>query len=188
MFCYSSLSRETKFIVYKRCLAELLQSCPVCGLSCQITWREIGTFVSTAQQCSNCTFSRKWSSQPMIQNYPAGNLLISAAIYLNGASFSKMSRVFATLNVASISSSTFYRHIQQFVQPTILSVWNSHQQQLVSCMAQRSGSLILGGDMRADSPGHSAKYGSYTMMDLTGNRVVDISLIQVCKTVLSQLL
>jgi len=124
----------------------------------------------------------------MIHNYPAGNLLISADIYLNGASFSKMSWVFATLNLASISSSTFYRHIQQFVQPTILSVWNNHQQQLVSCMAQRSGSLILGGDMQADSPGHSAKYGSYTMMDLTGNLVVDISLIQVYETVLSQLL
>ena len=28
-------------------------------------------------------------------------------------------------------------------------------------------SLIIGGDGRADSPGHSAKYGPYTIMDLT---------------------
>jgi len=195
MCCFNSLSRdllpvhnETKFIVYKQCLAELLQCCPVCGLSCEVTWQVMGTFVSTAQQCSNCSFARKWTSQPMIRDYPAGNLLVSAAVYMNGASFSKMSRVFASLNLASISSSTFYRHIQQFVQPTILSVWNSHQQQLIYCMAQRSGSLILGGAMRADSPGHCAKYGCYTMMDLTGNRVVNISLIQVRETVLSQLL
>ena len=26
--------------------------------------------------------------------------------------------------------------------------------------------LIIGGDGRADSPGHSAKYGSYTVMEL----------------------
>uniref|UniRef100_A0AAV2LZS8 Uncharacterized protein n=1 Tax=Knipowitschia caucasica TaxID=637954 RepID=A0AAV2LZS8_KNICA len=32
--------------------------------------------------------------------------------------------------------------------------------------------------MRADSPGHSAKYGSYTMMDLKSNKVVDIQLVQ----------
>uniref|UniRef100_A0AAV2MN03 Transposase n=1 Tax=Knipowitschia caucasica TaxID=637954 RepID=A0AAV2MN03_KNICA len=32
--------------------------------------------------------------------------------------------------------------------------------------------------MRADSPGHSAKYGSYTMMNLQSNSVIDIQLIQ----------
>ncbi|KAK5921361.1 hypothetical protein CgunFtcFv8_025073 [Champsocephalus gunnari] len=32
--------------------------------------------------------------------------------------------------------------------------------------------------MRADSPGHSAKFGSYTMMDLKNNKVVDLQLVQ----------
>ncbi|XP_071063274.1 uncharacterized protein [Pseudochaenichthys georgianus] len=38
--------------------------------------------------------------------------------------------------------------------------------------------VIVGGDMRADSPGHSAKFGSYTMMDLKNNKVVDLQLVQ----------
>ncbi len=29
--------------------------------------------------------------------------------------------------------------------------------------------LSLGGDGRSDSPGHSAKYGAYTLMDLEHN-------------------
>lgn len=33
--------------------------------------------------------------------------------------------------------------------------------------------------MRADSPGHCAKYGSYSMMDLEANRIIDIQLVQV---------
>ena len=37
----------------------------------------------------------------------------------------------------------------------------------------------LGGDMRCCSPGHTAKYGSYTMVDLTGGQVLDIQLIHV---------
>uniref|UniRef100_A0A8C2PX67 Uncharacterized protein n=1 Tax=Cyprinus carpio TaxID=7962 RepID=A0A8C2PX67_CYPCA len=41
-----------------------------------------------------------------------------------------------------------------------------------------NGAVTLGGDMRADSPGHSAKYGSYTMMDLKANRVIDIQLVR----------
>ncbi|XP_077092453.1 uncharacterized protein LOC143744676 [Siphateles boraxobius] len=32
--------------------------------------------------------------------------------------------------------------------------------------------------MRADSPGHSAKFGSYTLMDMENNSIVDLQLIQ----------
>ncbi|KAF1380178.1 hypothetical protein PFLUV_G00184070 [Perca fluviatilis] len=32
--------------------------------------------------------------------------------------------------------------------------------------------------MRADSPGHSAKYGSYTLMHLDSNRIIDLQLVQ----------
>lgn len=39
--------------------------------------------------------------------------------------------------------------------------------------------LILGGDGRADTPGHSAKYGSYAMLDLNLMMVVDFQLVQV---------
>ena len=50
---------------------------------------------------------------------------------------------------------------------------------------QQGKPLILAGDGRADSPGHSAKYGSYTVIDLTCNKVVDFKLVQVglCATV-----
>ena len=41
--------------------------------------------------------------------------------------------------------------------------------------------LSLGGDGRSDSPGHSAKYGSYTLMDLEHNVVLDVELVQVCE-------
>ena len=34
---------------------------------------------------------------------------------------------------------------------------------------------MIGGDGRADSPGHSAKFGAYTAMEL---RVIDIQLVQ----------
>ena len=39
--------------------------------------------------------------------------------------------------------------------------------------------LILGGDGRADSPGHSAKFGTYSMIELNHNVVLDIQIVQV---------
>lgn len=42
----------------------------------------------------------------------------------------------------------------------------------------QKGRIALGGAMRADSPGHSAKYRSYTMMELDSENVLDIQLVQ----------
>ena len=38
---------------------------------------------------------------------------------------------------------------------------------------------MLGGDGRADRPGHLAKFGSYTVMELKKKAVIDIQLVQV---------
>ena len=40
--------------------------------------------------------------------------------------------------------------------------------------------LSLGGDGHSDNPGHSAKFGSYTLMDLEYNTIMDVELVQVC--------
>ena len=39
--------------------------------------------------------------------------------------------------------------------------------------------MTLAGDGRADSPGYSAKFGSYSIIELTCNRIVDFKLVQV---------
>ena len=41
------------------------------------------------------------------------------------------------------------------------------------------GDINLNGDGRCDSPGHSAKYGTYTLMDVNSGKVVAFSVVQV---------
>ena len=38
---------------------------------------------------------------------------------------------------------------------------------------------MLAGDGQSDSPGHSTKYGSYSILELTCNKIVDFKLVQV---------
>lgn len=45
--------------------------------------------------------------------------------------------------------------------------------------ALRGQKLCLSGDGRADSPGHSADFGTYTLMDVNRNRVFHIELVKV---------
>ena len=84
-----------------------------------------------------------------------------------------------TLWIPSLSRSAFFTHQKKYLQPSILKVYKKHQSQLLSEIKKIRVGLIIGGDGRCDSPGHSAKYGSYTMMDLEKQAVVDIQLVQV---------
>ena len=38
---------------------------------------------------------------------------------------------------------------------------------------------MLAGDGRCDSPGHNAKYGTYSVMEVTTEKIVDFSVVQV---------
>ena len=57
-----------------------------------------------------------------------------------------------------------------------------YHEALVAMLQSDNSTLVLGGDGRADSPGHSAKYGTYTLMELSHNIILDIQLVQVIIT------
>ena len=66
-----------------------------------------------------------------------------------------------------------------YLTPTVSYVWLKHQSYLIEELKKSKKPLIIGGDGRADSPGHSAKFGSYSMMDLESMNIIDIQLVQV---------
>ena len=74
---------------------------------------------------------------------------------------------------------TFYWHQKAFLQPAINYIWGREQDNLINQLLAQKQGLVLGGYGRADSPGHSAKYGSFTVIDLKQNKVVDFKLVQV---------
>lgn len=39
----------------------------------------------------------------------------------------------------------------------------------------------LAGDGRADSPGFSAKFGTYSLLDLDSGKIIHFELVQVCR-------
>ena len=83
----------------------------------------------------------------------------------------------------AISINTFHNHQKYYLQPAISGVWKQFQNHYFSNMIRRGEPLIIGGDGRADTPGHSAKYGSYAMLDLDLMVVVDIQLVHVIKCI-----
>nr|XP_043885369.1 uncharacterized protein LOC122771762 [Solea senegalensis] len=72
---------------------------------------------------------------------------------------------------------SFRRHAQMYIEPAIVHKWKTTQDAILQQLSEQQN-VVLGGDLRADAPGHSARYGSYTMMDLRTNTVIDIQLVQ----------
>ena len=160
-------------------LLTLFQFCNKCQLPTpSITKLVFGTFIRIKQWCDNCEAERIRDSQP---NIPTGNLLFSA-ILLTGSLPEQSLRVLRKVGCASITSRNYFIHQRWFLFTAISKTWNMYHEALVAMLQSDHSTLVLGGDGRADSPGHSAKYGTYTLMELSHNIILDIQLVQVIIT------
>ena len=92
----------------------------------------------------------------------------------------KVIQMFEFDGVKVISSPTYYRHVNMYIQPKVHMFWERHQKESIDTFMQTNSSgLIVAGDGRCDSPGHCAGYGSYTFMEQRYNKVLHFKLVQV---------
>ncbi|XP_026130139.1 uncharacterized protein LOC113110263 [Carassius auratus] len=176
-FVQRTIYGDKKFIVFETCLRELFATCPICKHKCDVSLRRIGTYVAFLQLCPKCSYRKQWESQPTVGSTPVGNLQLSAATYFTGGSFIQVQKICKGMQLQIFTHETFRRHCRSFLEPAIIHKWKSDQQKLFQKFRQ-SGNIGLAGDMRADSPGHSAKYGSYTLMHTESSTILDIQLVQ----------
>lgn len=139
----------------------------------------MGTYVHVEQHCPVCLNIFTWDSQPFVKNQPAGNILLSASILFSGALPTKVLSVLSNMGCATIAERTYFQHQNQFLHLSISAVWETHQAMLLNQLHKEKRQLVIGGDGRADSPGHSAKFGSYTVIELKKGVILDVQLVQV---------
>ena len=81
------------------------------------------------------------------------------------------------LNLGIISDSTFNRVTNLYTAPAIEKWWGKMQNVILSLLNHKE--VILAGDGRNDSPGHSSTYCQYTFMDTFSDLIVHQELIDV---------
>ena len=168
------------YLVYESALLLLFTLCIACKKATTIIEKSVfGTFLSLKQFCKNCKHKHIWQSQPHIGSIPAGNILMSAAVLYTGSLPAKALRIFKFLHCPTISTSTFFRHQSSILRPAINAVWLRHQDLLLRKLKENQVKLHVGGDGRADSPGHCAEFGTYSLIELNSNQIVDFQLVQV---------
>ncbi|XP_062511255.1 uncharacterized protein LOC134187154 [Corticium candelabrum] len=147
------------------CILQLLgKTCryPFCWEEISVQKKHIGSTLTLQWHCKKFHQGSWSSAQCKSQNgYPffINNLLFAASVFLSGNSFSKISLLCQFFRLNSISQSTFDR-----IQNAILADIGDRP-------------VVLAGDGHCDSPGFSAKYCVYSLMDIATRKVVDVQFV-----------
>ena len=129
--------------------------------------------------------SQEWVSQPNVKRAAAGNLLLSVAILFTGRMFSRVSEMASSINLAFPGESDYLNYQNKHLFPVISECWQQEKVLVLTNLLDR-GSVTLLGDGWCDSPGYSAKYGTYTMMKEESHKIVDFEVCHVKQTTSSQ--
>jgi hypothetical protein len=169
---------QQKYIVYEGSLFDMLNRCRSCGLPCQVFLKkQIGSWAAFETHCKNCLKPHIFQTQPMDGRMPLGNLESAAAMLFCGASPAQLLNFCKILNVFMISRTTFLSNQKGYLLPSVRNVWKSEQEKIIESLQGKKS--ILGGDGRSCSPGHTAKYTSYCLMELNLCKILDVRLVQV---------
>ena len=105
-------------------------------------------------------------------------MLVSAAFVLNGHGFEAIKSVSSTLKMPSVGNGTFYRNVRKWIYPSINRKFSAMQVRVLTHVKQLVGKLTISGDGQFDSPGHCAKYCSYTIIENTTGYVIDFHVVE----------
>lgn len=168
-----------KYIVFRSSLSEFFKYCMNCGqIVTDVIYSLTGSLVSVRTTCMK-GHDTTWHSQPIINNRsPVGNLLISSAIPFTGNTFNAIKNFAFCLNLKIISERVFYSIQDRYLFPVINEKWKATRGTILQELRQKP-LVKLNGDGRCDSPGHNAKYGTYTLMESDSGKVVEFNVVQV---------
>ena len=120
-----------------------------------------GTAVTAAGRCPDCDCLFKSSELVPETQRAHVDLLSSAAILFTGSEITQALRLFQFMDVAVGMPSTSHRHQVTRLDKTIRYVWRQKQQEHLESV--RGEKVVLGGNGRHSTVGHSAMYCTYSV-------------------------
>ncbi|XP_065336483.1 uncharacterized protein LOC135940755 [Cloeon dipterum] len=167
-----------KFVIVDICqLDTLMQHCSVCASINSVERKRVGSVITYHTRCFKHDHQFSWSTTPKEKNTPIFNILLAAAIFCAGIGYTTIRKMTDAIGLAFFSHQTFYSHINNFTAPILRHSWIRMREEIFKDL-QSKDDLVVSGDARFDSPGHSAKYALYSIMSNFNNKIIDFVLWQ----------
>ena len=173
-------SPSSSFVVFWSQLLILLQNCVCvyCGSLTKINgYFYNGSMIGVHMLCG---IGHKfiWHSQTMIKGIAVGNLRLSAAILFSGNTYTRFKDIFRFSSIKHFEKSTYQRYQNKYLFGVINETWLDERARVLQ-HASKKGYINVIGDGRCDSPGHNAKYLTYSMQDQESKEVASLNVVQV---------
>lgn len=152
----------------------------VCGDKVTYNVTSCGSRVEIVWKCKK-GHCKKWESSEVLVTKRSSNIYLNdslqaAAIIISGNNYEKFSLLAKALNLNLISVSTFNRFQKHCAEPVVRDIWQK-MNSLIQKILNHYDEICLCGDGRNDSPGHSARYCVYTLMEHATNVIVDFEVV-----------
>ena len=179
-----NLVTHKKFIVFENELEKLIWRVRCAEPHCDAPVDEVvkgitGSGLTVKLTCVN-GHQYNWCSQPVIGRQPACNLLLAGATLFSGDTYTHVKQFADLINLQLMSQTTYDTIQNKYLLPVINKAWETEKARVHTLLDGRE--VRLCGDGRCDSPGFSAKYCTYTLLDQDTKLIVDFKLVQVSET------
>ena len=138
-----------------------------------------GTSVLVKWTCPLGHKGRFWLSRN-VNGVLVYNLQTSAAILLSACSFIKVAKMAKFLDLSFTSKSTFFRVQRLYVIPAVTEWWKWQQEKIFEELKDQE--VVVAGHGQCDSPGFTTKNLCYYVMDLTTSYIIELEVLDKCKT------
>lgn len=106
-----SAEAERKFLVFESHLLELFRLCPQCLTPCKKTVSTKGSLVSVQSECP-CHHVNLWSSQPLLQGNPVGDMVLKRCFLHSLPGSSSTIKMLHRINVQILSDEAYDKREQ----------------------------------------------------------------------------
>ena len=163
-----------RIIVNWNLLKPLFSHCSRCGSPSEIQKvSSSGAAVLVTTECQD-GHNIVWSS---LQE-DAGNKAIAASILLSGSSYAPFRESMDIAKIQMFGKSFFYETQNHLLFPAINNVYQKKRREIYE-RTKKQSKIELVGDEQCDSPGFSATFGTYTLMNEVNDEIVDFFICHV---------
>ena len=166
------------FIVFWSSLVSFFANCGRClGKTTKLIRKTRGSLLTVITVCTN-GHKNIWRSQPPVKRQWMGNIRLSAAVLFSANTFTKIAEYFRLANVQWLGKTRYYAFQRKYLSGVVNEAYVKEKEVLLGDL-KKKGPCKLSGDGRCDSPGHNAKYLTYSMIDQIKSTIINMSVTQV---------